>query len=156
MSGHSHANIAPKPALRFAFGLVLMSLILVAAVRFGIWDPGPNAAEQRAMASISPVTERLLRFDDRDGNVVVTDLATGQRVASIGQENSGFVRGVMRGLARERRMHGEGPAKPFRLALWPDGALTLTDTVTERIVELNGFGPDNRRAFAQFLAVGGA
>jgi putative photosynthetic complex assembly protein len=156
MSGHSHDNIAPAAALRVAFGMVFLSLALVAAVRFGVWDPGPSAAEQRAAASISPVAERLLRFDDREGNVVVTDLATNAPVASIGQENSGFVRGVMRGLARERRMHGEGPGQPFRLALWPDGALTLTDTVTGRVVELNGFGPDNRRAFAQFLPRGGA
>jgi putative photosynthetic complex assembly protein len=156
MSGHAHDNIAPPAALRVAFALVLLSLALVASARLGLWTPDPSAAEVRAASSLAPAAERFLRFEDKDGNVVVTDAGTGERVATIGQENSGFVRGVMRGLARERRMHGEGAAIPFRLALWPDGALTLTDPTTGRVVELNGFVPDNRRAFARFLPAGGA
>lgn len=156
MSGHAHDNIAPAAALRFAFALVLLSLALVASARVGLWTPDPTAAQQRASTAITPAAERFLRFEDREGNVVVTDAGTGERLATIGQENSGFIRGVMRGLARERRMHGEGATTPFRLALWPDGALTLTDPTTGRVIELNSFGPDNRGAFARFLPTGGA
>jgi putative photosynthetic complex assembly protein len=57
----------------------------------------------------------------------------------------------MRGLARERRQHSIGAAPPFRLTLWRNGMLSLVDTATGRTVELDGFGPTNRAAFARFL-----
>lgn len=153
MSEHSHDNMAPPAAIKAAAVLVLLSLVLVAGVRLGLWQPAPAAAERRAEAQLVPVTERLLHFRDRasDGNVVVTDATSGQQVAALGREGSGFVRGVMRGLARERRMHDDDRQAPFRLAQWPDGALSLTDTATGRVIELGGFGPDNRAAFARFL-----
>jgi hypothetical protein len=37
---------------------------------------------------------------------------------------------------------------------WADGALTLKDASTGRIVELGSFGHTNRAAFAQLLAPG--
>lgn len=152
MSGHSHTNIAPPAALRAAAALILLSLLLVATARLGLWDPAPPAAERRIASGLAPVAERTLHFSDRaDGHVVVTDAGTGEQVALLGREGSGFVRGVMRGLARERRQHQAGAEPPFRLAQWPDGALSLTDTATGRVVELNGFGPTNRAAFARFL-----
>jgi putative photosynthetic complex assembly protein len=55
---------------------------------------------------------------------------------------------------RERRMNGDTAAPPFRLEQWADGALTLTDTVTGRVIELGSFGPDNRAAFAKLLKAG--
>jgi len=150
--GHSHDNIAPPAALKAAGALILMSLMLVGAARIGLIDPAAAAVERRAEARMEPVRERLLRFADReDGFVVVTDAASGAGVAALGREGSGFVRGVMRGLARERRQYDAGAEQPFRLAEWPDGALSLTDTATGRVVELNGFGPTNRAVFAGFL-----
>jgi putative photosynthetic complex assembly protein len=104
---------------------------------------------------IQPAVERQLRFaDSADGHVLVTDAVSGRQIASIGREGSGFIRGVMRGLARERRQHKHGEAAPFRLSSWPDGALTLTDDTTGRVIELGSFGPTNRAAFAQFLPNG--
>ena len=57
----------------------------------------------------------------------------------------------MRGLARERRMHGIGSEAPFTLTQWRDGELTLTDSATGRSIELNAFGTTNRAAFAALL-----
>jgi putative photosynthetic complex assembly protein len=57
----------------------------------------------------------------------------------------------MRGLARERRMHGIDSTPPFDLTLWKDGELSLTDTVTGRSVELNAFGTTNRATFLDLL-----
>jgi putative photosynthetic complex assembly protein len=157
MSGHSHENIAPPAALKAAAALVLLSLLLVATARIGLWQPAAPAYEQRAEAGLTPVTERMLNFTDRaDGYVVVTDAASGEPVAELGREGSGFVRGVMRGMARERRQYRAGAEPPFHLAKWPDGALSLTDTATGRVVELNGFGTTNRGVFAGFLGKGGA
>jgi putative photosynthetic complex assembly protein len=62
----------------------------------------------------------------------------------------------MRGMARERHMHGIGMAPPFTLTLWKNGTLSLEDKTTGRAVELGSFGPDNRAAFAAFLPGGAA
>ena len=107
----------------------------------------------RAQEKIAVVESRSLRFVDRaDGAVVIEDVGRGG-VASViepGQQ-TGFIRGVMRGLARERRMHGIGNAPPFTLTLWRDGELSLTDSATGRSIELTAFGSTNRAAFAALL-----
>lgn len=152
MSGHTHANIAPPAALKAAGALILLSLALVSAAQFGLTELPAAAVERRAEARVHSLRERMIHFADReDGFVVVTDAGSGTQVAALGREGSGFVRGVMRGLARERRQLGAGSERPFRLAEWPDGALSLTDTATGRVIELNGFGHTNRAAFAAFL-----
>lgn len=152
LEDHSHENMVPPAALKAAAALVAVSLLLVAAVRIGVVVPGPSASEARIEARMTPRAERMLRFEDLAGQVLVSDAGSGAAIASIGQEGSGFIRGVMRGLARERRLNGEGASAPFRLAAWPDGALTLTDTATGRVIELGSFGPTNKAAFAAFLA----
>lgn len=152
---HSHENMVPPAALKAAVALVAFSLLLVAGVRVGAVSPDPTPTQIRAAEQLQPNIERQLRFADAvNGQVLVTDAVTGQIVATIGSEGSGFIRGVMRGLARERRQHHEGDAAPFRLSAWPNGALTLTDDATGRVIELGSFGPDNRAAFARFLHSG--
>lgn len=152
MSAHSHDRIAPPGALALGTGLIMLSLLLVASVRLGVVDPSPSAATLRAAAKTAPAAERFLRFSDQpDGNVLITDARTGAYVDSIGREDGGFVRGVMRGLARERRQHRIGSEPPFRLTQWRNGALSLTDPTTGRIIELDGFGHTNRASFARLL-----
>jgi putative photosynthetic complex assembly protein len=156
MSGH--ADIAfPREALLGAGLVIAVSLAAAIGVRSGLVPPSANPAALRAEARVEPVLVRELRFDDRaDGAVVVTDLA-GAAVAVIpARSEQGFVRGVLRGLARERRMAGIGSDSPFRLTLWSDRGLTLTDLATGRAIELNAFGPTNRAAFAAMLPAGDA
>lgn len=151
---HDHENMVPPAALKAAVVLVLFSLLLVAGVRVGAVSPQASLSEIRSAQRIQPLAERQLRFaDSADGHVLVSDAVTGASIATIGTEGSGFIRGVMRGLARERRQHHAGSAAPFRLSYWPDGALTLTDDTTGRVIELGSFGPSNRAAFAAFLPI---
>jgi len=94
-----------------------------------------------------------LRFVDRtDGAVVIIDIKQGRAASVIepGQQ-TGFIRGVMRGLARDRKMRGIGNGPPFTLTLWRDGELSLRDTATGRDIELTAFGSTNRAAFAALL-----
>jgi putative photosynthetic complex assembly protein len=152
MSAHAHDNILPPAALRLAGALVAATLALVISVQAGLLDRAPTAQQLRVQTGVQPAADRLLHFTDRaDGAVVATDARTGAEIAVIGREGGGFIRGVMRGLARERRMHHSGAVAPFRLTEWRDGALSLTDTATGRIIELGSFGPDNRAAFARLL-----
>ena len=154
---HGHDNLVPPMALKSAAAVILLSLGLVVSVRAGLLPESVPAAEQRRAAAIAPASERLLRFEDRpDGTVRVTDAGTGDVAAVVGREGGGFIRGVLRGLARERRQHGVGSEPPFRLTLWRNQDLSLVDTATGRVIELNGFGPTNRAAFASLLKEPGA
>lgn len=156
---HSHENTVPRPAIVAAGALVVLSLVMTASVRLGLLDQEAVPAVARASAAVQPLEVRELTFADRaDGAVIITDDATAQIVAVIDSEakQGGFIRGVMRGLARDRQMRGIGAKPPFALTLWQDGSLSLRDTATDRTVELGGFGPDNRAAFMGLLAKEGA
>lgn len=151
---HSHENTVPRPALIMAGGLVALSLVLTGAVSLGILDREAVPGVERAAASVAPAKTRELRFEDAaDGSVRITDAASGQLIKLVDEDtqSGGFIRGVLRGLARERRMHGVGSGPPFTLTLWQDGSLSLGDSATGREVELGGFGADNRAVFVALL-----
>ncbi len=130
-----------------AFGGALI-LVLVVAVYGTMSRAGAEHPENWAEL----VESRELRFLDRsDGAVVILAHPNGETVAVLSPGSHGFVRGVMRGMFRERRSKQVGVEPPYRLASWSDGRLTLDDPSTGRWVELVAFGPDNFRAFAELL-----
>lgn len=152
---HTHANTVPRPALVMAIALVAVSLLMTTAVQFGLAEREAVPAVARSKAAVAPARTLSLRFADMpDGAVQVSNAASGTVIASLKGENDGggFVRGVLRGMARERAMRGVGQEPPFTLTLWQDGSLSLSDPATGRAVELGAFGPDNRAAFLRFIA----
>ena len=67
-------------------------------------------------------------------------------------DTNGFLRTVLAGLVRERRRENAGdPATPFRITRWSDGRLTVDDTATGKLIELEAFGHTNEDAFARLL-----
>ncbi len=152
--GHSHANTVPRPALIMALALVAITLFMTVLVRLGVAEREAVPAVERARTGAAPVAERALIFADMpDGAVRIADASSGRTIVSLHGERDGggFVRGVLRGMARERMMRGVGQQPPFILTLWQDGSLSLADRTTGRSVELGAFGPDNRAAFLRFL-----
>lgn len=148
----------PKGALWGAAAMIGLTLATVTAVRTGLINGPETAPAARAREHVKIVATRSFRFTDRaDGALVATDVATGE-VAQTTEPgtNSGFIRGVLRGLARERKLHQVGKEPPFTVTQWADGALTLTDTATGRVIELGSFGPDNRATWVKLLAAHGA
>jgi putative photosynthetic complex assembly protein len=114
---------------------------------------GHRAPVDPATTGARPVMERQLRFADRaDGGIAVTDLGTGRVIEALPAGGEGFLRGAMRGLARDRLRAGGTPDVPFRLSAWADGRLTLEDTATGHIIELHAFGSGNAAAFMRLLA----
>ncbi len=148
-----HRSPFPPGALWMAGGLIGFSFLAAVAVRTGLMPVQASPVDLRAAQHVAIVATRDLRFTDRaDGAVVIEDVSN-HTIASVivpGQK-TGFIRGVMRGLARERRMHGVGDGPPFRLTSWADGELSLVDPATGRAIELNAFGTTNRAAFAALL-----
>ena len=103
----------------------------------------------------SPAIQSLsLRFLDNEGGGVRVETANGQLIQTYIAGQGGFLRGVLRGFARDRRSRDEGSDQPFELTRHSDGSLTLSDEATGRVVELNAFGPDNVGVFTALLTAG--
>lgn len=138
----------------FAKGPVLVAgLLIVALVALTIAPvsapPGPDEG------GASALQERTFRAADRsDGAVVLTDAGNGEPVLIVEPGEDGFLRGTLRGLARDRRMRDLGPDAPFRLVSWSDGRMTLDDTATGRRLDLVAFGQTQVEAFARLLPNG--
>jgi putative photosynthetic complex assembly protein len=103
-----------------------------------------------------PVNEatfaRSVLFSDRlDGGISIRDASTGQMIGEISPGEGGFVRGALRGFARERRLENPGMESPFRLAAVPGGAIILEDPVSGRWTDLRAFGATNVQSFADIL-----
>jgi putative photosynthetic complex assembly protein len=138
-------RILPRGALIGAGALVGFSLLLVIGARLGGYAPS------KPPPSIV-VEQRDLRFEDRaSGAVAVYSSEENRLVYTVPPGTNGFVRGVLRGLARERRADSVGTTPPFRLTRWADGRLSLDDPSTGRHVDLEVFGPANAGAFAEIL-----
>ena len=137
----------PKGALVAIGGLLAVTLAGTAAVRLHrAANPAAAPAPPPAVAAVD------LRFADQaDGSVRVSDGRTGALVARLAPDTNGFVRGVMRGMARDRLSRHIGQAPPFRLSRDARGKLWLQDTATSRLIDLEAFGEGNRAAFAAFL-----
>jgi putative photosynthetic complex assembly protein len=143
MDAAVHDPILPRRVL-IGIGVVLLSTVIaVGAVRLS--GTSIRDADDIALAS------RMLRFEDRpDGSVVVIDADSKSIIHTVTGE-SGFFRGTLRGLARERRRNGLGAEQPFELIGRADGRLTLVDPATSQRIDLESFGPTNAAVFAQFL-----
>ncbi len=145
VSGQVRQDSIPRAVLIGAAALVAFALVLTVAGRmsgFGIVET-PRAELTQS---------RDLRFEDRaDGAVVVYDVEAGRVIDVFPSGEGGFVRGVLRGLARERMLHGVDSPSPVRLVRGRGGALTLEDPSTGRLIDLTAFGPTNAGAFARLL-----
>ncbi|MBU6164719.1 MAG: phosphonoacetaldehyde methylase [Alphaproteobacteria bacterium] len=153
MSGEFTNERFPKSALYAAGALIAVSVLTVGSIRVGLLPAPETAPQSRERRQVAAVTSRDFRFEDRaDGALLVFDIKA-DKLAFIFPpgSNTGFIRGVMRGLMRERRLHEVARTGPVTVAQWGDGALTLTDQSTGRILELGSFGHTNRAAFAQLL-----
>ncbi len=135
-----------RAALFAIGGLLAATVIGVAAVRLtGIG--AQHVIDAPVLAS------REFRFEDRsDGSIVVFDASGKHLVDTVAPGTNGFLRGTMRGLARERMRRSVGPEQPFRMTGHADGRLTLEDPATGRRVDLGSFGPTNAAVFAHIMA----
>lgn len=101
------------------------------------------------------VSRALFFRDGPDGIIRILDASAADpdaaEVLRLAPGEDGFIRSVMRGLARERRLRGIGQEQPFVLGAFSDGRLYIDDPATEREVVVTAFGPDNVKAFARLL-----
>lgn len=144
------STIAMKTGFRFR-PLHAIMLVLALTIVFAAFARLTGLGILR-MPEPAIVQYRDLRFTDRaDGSVGVLDASNDAIILIVEPGQGGFIRGVMRGRARERRLGEFGAEPPFRLAVHTDGRLTLEDTATKIKIVLSSFGPSNVEAFAKLL-----
>jgi putative photosynthetic complex assembly protein len=151
-----HNEKFPAWVPKAAAALIGTTLLIVFGIRLGVLPGRPTTPEIRAEKQVAIVSQRQFRFADRaDGALIATDAKTNELALVLEPgSNSGFIRGVMRGLMRERQLHEVERDGAVTVTQWADGALTLTDPSTGRVIELGSFGDTNRAAFAQLLKPG--
>lgn len=147
--GMHHEQTVPRGALIGAAALILATLGLAAEARH-------SRATDDAQA-VAVVSSRDLRFEDRpDGAVAVLDADSGREVGRVNPAEGGFVRGVMRGLFRTRKLESIDPDARFRLIRHGDGGLVIEDPQSGHTVDLRSFGDTNYASFARLLESGTA
>lgn len=150
-AGELDGRSPPKPLMRAAIALALLTLVLSAVAK--------RTGAGRVEPAASPVVaQQDLRFEDAAGGVVrvVTAGAAPREVALLPGGSDMFIRSSVRALARDRRRSGgvleEGA---FRLTRHASGRMTLEDLVTSERIELNAFGPTNLDAWRRLLDAAG-
>lgn len=142
---NSSVHVPPLPGRHALTGWIfvgfLSSILLVVAL---LRNQGMQIPQDHAPL----LWEMHLRFEDRpNGDVAVLDAATQTEIHRyVGEQ--GFVRGILRTLARERMRRGIGAGPAFDLMAHTDGRLTLVDQATGQRIDLESFGPTNLSSFA--------
>lgn len=136
----------PVPRFPLVAAGVMVAIIFAAVAAASLSGMVIRAPDAKA------VVVRELRFEDRpDGSIAVFDGRSGKEIDAVTGQ-AGFIRGTLRGLARERKRLGLGPDQPFELIGRADGRLTLNDPATGQRVDLESFGPINAGVFAEMLS----
>lgn len=140
----------PFPRGALAAAIALVGFALVASAIGGLSGPTEIVVTEAPEAAGLDV-----RFADRaDGAVVVSAAEDGRELAVMPGGTNGFLRGMLRGLARERRANGIGSEPPFRVVRWADGRHSLHDETTGRTIVLDAFGQTNAAVFAALIEEG--
>jgi len=153
-SSESQGSFSPITRRHFR----AMLLVMVLALGYATYETQFNASHT---TDDSPALQKmnLIINDDSNGDILITvinlkpnsESGVNNQVLRFSGEQ-GFLRGTLRALARERHMRNLTSDAPFELALHEDGRLTITDTLTNKGIDLQAFGPDNVAVFAKILA----
>lgn len=132
-------------------GLGFLVLLAVAAVTVPDWLGGYTAGKTDAPAGQVLQSRNLQFVDVGNGNVEILDWDDGSLIREIPAGEENFIRGVIRGLVRERKTNSIGQEAAFRLSQYDNGNLILEDPATQRVLVLEAFGITNKQAFQQLL-----
>jgi putative photosynthetic complex assembly protein len=136
----------PRSVLIGAGMLLSLTIVAIATARLGGLPEAPRGEATGVARSLE-----LTFLDDPNGLMTALPVDAGGKEAALTPEGTSFVRGMMRGLQRERMRRGVSPDAPFRVTQWSDGRATLSDPGTGVSVELEAFGADNAAAVTRLI-----
>ncbi len=141
-----HRESVPRTALLAMAAIVAFSVLAAGVTRLtGNYTVAPPPAQA--------VESRELQFADRpDGGITVTDARDGSVVETLAPGTHGFVRGILRSMARTRKVNGVGSEPAFTLTRWSDGRHSIEDPTTGTTLHLAAFGFGNVAEFASMLS----
>jgi len=144
---HDHHDIrVPKGALIGAGLLILFTISTVAIFRLTGLDPTAMIPQSEQI-----LEARELKFEDgANGSVIVYESGMAgeyEVIHTVPSGEGGFIRGVLRSLARARNASGISRDHPFLLEAQSNGTLVLEDPQTGQRIDLQAFGPSNIAAF---------
>ena len=141
-----HQESIPRGALIAMAALIAVSICAAGVTRL-TGNHTVNPPPAKAVESLD------LRFSDRaDGAIVVIDATNGSVIEVLAPGTHGFVRGILRGLARDRKVHGVGAEPAFTLTRWSDGRHSITDPTTGTVLHLAAYGFANVAEFSSMLS----
>ncbi|MBU3671932.1 MAG: hypothetical protein FGM43_05225 [Sinobacteraceae bacterium] len=139
----------PRPMLFAAAALIVGSLFVATVGAL-------TRQETPALRGDEIVAAYDIRFVDQADGGLTAMLADGAVLAKMTVEESGFARGILRGLGRGRKLSGAAEEDPYRLVRTRDGRLLLEDSASGVSIELGVFGSDNAESFARLWRAGDA
>jgi putative photosynthetic complex assembly protein len=132
------------------FILVVASMVLLTLAAVGSagwWRDAPAPSTEVPRISL------VLRFIEQpDGGLSVVDMATGREYDHLAAGENGFLRTMIRVIRRDILRTDATISMPFRIEAWQNNRVTLTDSATERRVDLRAFGPTNAEVFIRWLS----
>ena len=132
--------------------LAKLSIGFLVLLTIGIFAYGKLKSQDEQIGSSSIVASRELHFyDTSDGKILITD-TNGANVSLVGREG-GFMRAVLRSLAKDRLDMGIGPEEPFKLIANQMGLISIVDPVTGKKVDVSSFGQVNAEIFTTLLSM---
>lgn len=140
--------IVPRWFLIGAAALLLATIAAAAGARYQRLTSGP--------APVSPVAVQVeLRFDHQaDGSVLLRRQPDDRVIEVLPADGSGFMRGVLRSLERDRALRRLDPTAPYALLRRENGRQAIVDSLSGRGIELDGFGPSHSEAVGRLIDTG--
>ena len=141
----SHTIPLPKVPLGLAVGLVIMVIALAASASLY----GHGAVRTPPIQVQSQHSVRLVA--DPSGDVLVYDGATNVLTRRVPAEHSGFLRGLLRVIARRRMIAHAPEDAPITVVRGVDGTIELSDPSSGLEVPVTSFGPTQVETIASLL-----
>ena len=121
-----------RPYVLALFGLAIATLVTVAIIRV-VAPPQPFHQVQEPLASYE------LSFVKEGETMRIVDMRDGATVAVMGPTGEGLLRNAVRGFERTRTMESLALSAPYKLIVWPEDKITLSDPLTDRHIPLTSF-----------------
>ena len=122
----------PIPVVTLGLPLAGLLFIMAAMRLHGLEAQSPASTPLRSVD--------LVLQDHADGSITVLQASDYHVIDVLQPASNAFLPVTLAGLMRERWREGE-PSRPFHLTRWADGRLTIDDIATNKLIELNAFGP---------------
>jgi putative photosynthetic complex assembly protein len=150
-----HSMAIPSKSSFFRSPIAGASLLVMLAIAGTTVVRLTGSVDKAPVAAVAVMHE--LRFEDgADGSILIHEAKHNKLIDRAAPGENNFLRGTLRGLARERKRIGVDSKPPFRLVSRADGRLMLEDPSTGRYVDLGSFGNTNRETFVRLLAIADA